>query len=116
MFLVDHNCCWLSNDWGRGAWRTGAARRSDPAVQGSQGLSARLDKALTPSIVSQKLQAVPIEDIKSLTYHHSALSGRMFSARKKIAKEKGAEPDEFEEQVAQVPHVLHAKETPCLLV
>ena len=26
----------------------------------------------------------------------------MFSARKKIAKEKGAEPDEFEESVAQV--------------
>lgn len=27
---------------------------------------------------------------------------RMFTARKKIAKEKGAEPDEFEESVAQV--------------
>lgn len=26
----------------------------------------------------------------------------MFTARKKIAKEKGAEPDEFEESVAQV--------------
>jgi hypothetical protein len=26
----------------------------------------------------------------------------MFTARKKIVKEKGAEPDEFEEQVAQV--------------
>ena len=26
----------------------------------------------------------------------------MFSARKKIAKEKGAEPDEFEDSVAQV--------------
>ncbi len=27
----------------------------------------------------------------------------MFTARKKIAKEKGAEPDAFEESVAQVP-------------
>jgi hypothetical protein len=27
---------------------------------------------------------------------------RMFTARKKIAKEKGAEPDDFEESVAQV--------------
>ena len=26
----------------------------------------------------------------------------MFSARKKIAKEKGAEPDDFEDSVAQV--------------
>ena len=26
----------------------------------------------------------------------------MFTARKKIAKEKGAEPDDFEESVAQV--------------
>lgn len=29
-------------------------------------------------------------------------SAKMFTARKKIAKEKGAEPDEFEESVAQV--------------
>ena len=29
--------------------------------------------------------------------------GSMFTARKKIAKEKGAEPDTFEESVAQVP-------------
>ena len=29
--------------------------------------------------------------------------GSMFTARKKIAKEKGAEPDAFEESVAQVP-------------
>jgi hypothetical protein len=28
----------------------------------------------------------------------------MFTARKKIVKEKGAEPDEFEETVAQVCH------------
>ena len=30
----------------------------------------------------------------------------MFSARKKIAKEKGADPDSFEESVAQVEHLL----------
>jgi len=28
----------------------------------------------------------------------------MFTARKKIVKEKGAEPDDFEETVAQVCH------------
>ena len=35
-----------------------------------------------------------------------ALSPSMFSARKKIAKEKGADPDTFEESVAQVIHHL----------
>lgn len=31
----------------------------------------------------------------------------MFTARRKIQKEKGQEPDEFEESVAQVSHQLH---------
>jgi hypothetical protein len=33
-------------------------------------------------------------------------AARMFTARKKIVKEKGAEPDEFEETVAQVCHLI----------
>ena len=34
--------------------------------------------------------------------HLAAEAARMFTARKKIVKEKGAEPDDFEESVAQV--------------
>lgn len=33
-------------------------------------------------------------------------AARMLAARKKIVKEKGAEPDEFEETVAQVCHAI----------
>lgn len=33
-------------------------------------------------------------------------SNKMFTARKKIVKERGAEPDEFEESVAQVSSYL----------
>ena len=39
--------------------------------------------------------------------HCWIFSANMFTARKKIAKEKGAEPDDFEESVAQV------RETDC---
>jgi hypothetical protein len=39
----------------------------------------------------------------------------MFTARKKIVKEKGAEPDEFEETVAQVCHSSSTDTLTCLV-
>ena len=44
----------------------------------------------------------------------------MFTARKKIAKEKGAEPDAFEESVAQVPPLASLlpsqQQRPCIML
>eukprot|EP00878_Enallax_costatus_P038504 GHUV01043779.1.p1 GENE.GHUV01043779.1~~GHUV01043779.1.p1 ORF type:complete len:152 (-),score=51.10 GHUV01043779.1:163-618(-) len=40
--------------------------------------------------------------------HLAATAARMFTARKKIVKEKGAEPDDFEESVAQALFDLEA--------
>lgn len=38
----------------------------------------------------------------------SLFAGNMFTARKKIVKERGVEPDELEEQVAQVNNTWSA--------
>ncbi len=43
------------------------------------------------------------------------LIAAMFTARKKIVKEKGAEPDEFEDQVAQASQAAVWKYLACCL-
>lgn len=59
---------------------------------------------MTASSISNAAKRIAYSEIGCR--HLAAEAARMFTARKKIVKEKGAEPDDFEESVAQVGQIV----------